>query len=271
MPVKLIALDLDGTLLDSGKNVPKENRDALRAASERGVIIVLASGRMTDSIAPYADVLGIDVHMMGYNGARVVGTAAEGRPVLFHNPLPSECADEVIDFHEENGVQLNYYLDEMLYSKDDDAMRPLAQLYVDRTKSPIRYVDTLRQFKGAEPTKLILLAEFERRNELYNELSPRFDGRAKLIKTDPEYLEVLNRDIDKGVALKGMCDALGIPVAESMACGDGDNDAEMIAAAGIGVAMANASDTSLAAADYVTENDHNAAGVAEAVKKFALQ
>jgi Cof subfamily protein (haloacid dehalogenase superfamily) len=271
MPVRLIALDLDGTLLDNGKNVPEENRDALRSAADEGVLIVLASGRMTDSIAPYAEVLGIDTRIMGYNGARVVGPVAEGRPVLFHRPLQAEYADDIIDFHETHEVQLNYYLDEKLYSRDDDAMRPLAQLYADRTKSVVHYVESLQQFKGNEPTKLILLAENERRNELYDRFRPELDGRVKLIKTDPEYLELLNRDIDKGIALKGMCETLGIPVEETMAFGDGDNDAEMIATAGIGVAMANASDASLAAADYVTERDHNAAGVAEAVEKFVLR
>ena len=270
MPIRLIALDLDGTLLDGGKGVPAENRAALQAAVEGGATVVLASGRMTPSIAPYADVLGIDVMILGYNGARVVGTAAEGRPVLVDVPLPSSCADEVIDYHEANGVQLNYYLDDMLYSRDDDSMRPMAELYVGRTRSPITYVESLQRFKGNDPTKLILMAEEPERNRLHDEFLPTLDGRAKLIKTDPEYLEFLNVDIDKGVALNMLCDTLGIPIEESMACGDGDNDAEMIAAAGVGVAMANASEKSLAAADYVTTHDHNAAGVAEAVHKFVL-
>ncbi|MFC1671842.1 Cof-type HAD-IIB family hydrolase [Planctomycetota bacterium] len=268
--IKLIALDLDGTLLDDERNVPKENKTALRAAADRGVVIVLASGRMTESIAPYADVLGIDVQIMGYNGARVVGTAADGRPVLFHRPLRSEYADYIIEFHEDSGVQLNYYLDEKLYAKNDERMRVWAEFYSDRTKSVVHYVDSLRQFKGSAPTKLILVSDPDRRNELYDEFRPKLSGTVNVIKTNPEYLEFLHVTVNKGVALQGMCDTLGISINQAMACGDGDNDTEMIAAAGVGVAMSNASEASLAAADYVTTNDNNAAGVAEAVEKYVL-
>jgi hydroxymethylpyrimidine pyrophosphatase-like HAD family hydrolase len=90
------------------------------------------------------------------------------------------------------------------------------------------------------------------------------------VRTDPEYLEFMERGTDKGVALAGLCEALGSPVAQAMACGDGDNDAEMLAAAGLGVAMANASAATRAAADEVSPLTNLEDAVADAVERHVL-
>jgi len=265
---KLIAADIDGTLLDDDKNFPERNREALLRAAEMGVTIVLASGRMTSCISPWYDLLGIDGPIIAYNGARVVGPAAEGRKALFHQPLQAEYADAVIEFHESSGVHLNYYLDDKLYAKDNDDMRQWVEVYSQRTGAEVNYVDSLREFRGNEPTKLILISAPDRRNELYDQFLERFGSDVSLTKTDPEYLEFLDSATSKATGLKALCASLGISLDEVIAFGDGDNDAPMLAVAGLGVAMPGSSEAALSAAGHVTQDDNNSGGVAEAVERF---
>ena len=89
---RLIAVDIDGTLLNDQKQIPPENIDALREAQSNGVAVAIASGRMPPLVEPIQDMLGMDCALISYNGGRVVGTRAEGRPVIYDNPLPADVA-----------------------------------------------------------------------------------------------------------------------------------------------------------------------------------
>lgn len=270
VPIRLIALDLDGTLLDDNKQISAATRDALHAAAARGVQIVLASGRMSPAITPVADDLAVDGPIISYNGARVIGPAAAGRDVWWNQPLPARYADELIAYHERHGIQMNYYLDDVLYSVDRPEMRPFLELYCRRTGSAPHFMSNLRGFIGREPTKIILLMKPSRRDELFDVFKKKYGGNVWVVKSDPEYLEFLNSAVNKGQAFRILCRRLGIDPAETMACGDGDNDADMLAAAGVGVAMANASEASKAAARYTTRRSNHEGGVAEAVERFVL-
>ncbi|MHC4253026.1 MAG: HAD family hydrolase, partial [Planctomycetota bacterium] len=124
-PIRLVALDLDGTLFDEEKKIPPRNRDALRAAADAGVVIALASGRMTDCIGPAADALGIDCPIIGYNGGLVRGKAADGRPVMFDRPLDARYGSELIDYCRGRYL-LNFYDDDRLYAEDGGVMRRMS-------------------------------------------------------------------------------------------------------------------------------------------------
>lgn len=267
--IRLIALDLDGTLLDEAKRISPRNRDALRRAVDTGVTVALASGRMTDCIAPTADALGIDCPIIAYNGAMARGKASGGRPVLFHRPLEAQYTRELVDFCR-GRYHLNLYFDDMLYSEERPSLRRFAEIYSTRTGARYNYVPDLARFDGRDTTKAIIIVDHPERERLHDEWAARLGPGVTLVKTDPEYLEFLERGTDKGVALAGLCEALGVPVEEAMALGDGDNDAEMLAAAGLGVAMANASAKTLAAADEVSPLTNNQDAVADAVERHVL-
>lgn len=128
----------------------------------------------------------------------------------------------------------------------------------------------LAPFAGLDPTKNIIITDHPERERLHDEWVARWGDKTTIVKTDPEYLEFLNRDTDKGVALEGLCRALGIPLEQAMAVGDGDNDAEMLARAGLGVAMANATEKTRAAADEVSPLTNAEDGVADAVERHVL-
>lgn len=267
--IRLIALDLDGTLLDAQKTISPRNRAALRRASELGVTVALASGRMTDCIAPTAERLGLDCPIIAYNGAMARGRAADGRPVLFHRPLEARHSKELIDFCRGRYL-LNVYFDDRVYAEDTPELRHFAELYSARTGAVYEFVPDLGPFEGRDTTKAITVTDPSDRERLHAEWLPRLGDATTIVRTDPEYLEFMERGTDKGVALVGLCRALGIPIEEAMACGDGDNDAEMLAAAGLGVAMANASPRTLAAADEVSPLTNLEDAVADAVERHVL-
>jgi len=266
----MIALDLDRTLLNTAGQVSPEDGAALRRTRDLGALIVLASGRMTAAIRPWYHRLGIDGPVIAYNGAMVRDSQDRGEPVLFEKALPAGYGDWLIDYADDNHFHLNYYLSDVLYANDDPGLRRFADIYANQTGSVFNFVASLQQFKGCAPTKIILITDPSipgsldprRRDELYDEFLARWDQQVSLFKTNPEYLEFLNREVDKGVGLAALAAAYDIAREEVMAFGDGDNDVPMLAWAGLGVAVANATPEVRAAANYVSPYTNDESAVA---------
>jgi hypothetical protein len=269
--IRLLALDLDGTLLDDGKQVPAENVAALKEAERDGVLICLASGRMLRAIEAIESRIGVDCIIIAYNGGKVVGRRSEGRPLLDHRPLSAEVAEAVVRFAEEHRHLLNFYDRDLLYAEDSPSYRELIELYARRTGSEYNLVKSLREsLAGVPPTKLILLAHLPERDQLYEVFRRELSQRAIVSRTEPEYLEIMAPDADKGRALSLIARRYGIEHDEIMAIGDAENDTGMMRAAGVGVAIANSPPYVKAAAKLVTERSNNDAGVAEAIRRWVL-
>jgi Cof subfamily protein (haloacid dehalogenase superfamily) len=274
--IRMVALDMDGTLFDGSGKIPEENKRILREVSEKGVYIVLASGRMTDCMIPTADLLGIDCPIIVYNGAMVRNAALDGRKVIFHKPLPAEYGDKLIDYSLKNHFLLNYYLDDRLYVQYDPSLRKYMDIYAAQTGATFHFVQDIEKFKGNKPTKLILVTDASepgnfdsrRRNEQYEYFDSVLGGEVTLIKTNPEYIEFMNKEVDKGVGLIKLAEYCKISIEEIIAFGDGDNDAQMLATAGIGIAMANAGEKARRAANIVSKWTNNQAGVAKVLKQY---
>lgn len=268
--IKLLALDLDGTLLRKDYTIGERTLKAVHEAHRRGIKIVLNSGRMTPSMEKPADLLGLDVYLISYNGAVGTSTRAEKRERLFHQPILLNVAKELVALATDRHLQLNYYLDEIVYSEDHEDLAHFVELYKKRTGAPYQMVESLESCTDRAPTKGLFVLENADRDALYEELEPVYAGRATVVKTEPEYLEFLHPDVDKGVGLTGLCESLGIEMSQVMAIGDSDNDEPVIRAAGWGVGVANAKEKVRAAADAITENDCDNDGVAEALERWVL-
>ena len=268
-PIRLIAVDVDGTLVDDNKQIPEANRRALRAAIDRGVGVAIASGRMVQSIELLEARLAIDCALIAYNGGMVVGPKSEGRQRLFHQPLPASIADLVCEFALRRGYVLNYYLDEILYT--DETLRDghLGHLYAKRSGMTYEFTD-LARFAGRDPTKLILLAEPEEAPALRDRFAVDFSGAANVVITEPKYVEFMAPGVNKSTALPTLAVHYGVGLDEVLVVGDADNDREMVEAAGLGVAVANARPSVLDVADVVTERTNNEGAVAEAVARWVL-
>jgi len=270
VPIRLIALDLDGTLLRSDHTVGARSIAALRAAQAQGVEIVLASGRMTPAMEPTATALGLDVVLVSYNGAAVCGRVADGRERMFHRPLQTDVAGELYAFARQERLQINYYLDDVIVSEDGPHLRPWIDIYRDRTGSPYRFVESLEGYLHREPTKLLMVMEPTRREEVAEVWKAKLGARADVVKTDPEYLEFLAPGADKGAAITYLARARGFGLDAVMAMGNGENDVPMLKRAGLSVAVSNACGHCRDAAQHVTENDHDHDAVAEAVERWVL-
>ncbi|NIM04346.1 MAG: HAD hydrolase family protein, partial [Armatimonadetes bacterium] len=159
MNFRILALDLDRTLLNDDHQISSQDATALQEAAARGLHVVFASGRMSDSIRRYPDSLGLDGPIISYNGGMARDSRGRGDAVLTEIPLPAQYADKLIDYARAEHFHLNYYLDEVLYACDDPKLRRFADLYNSRTGSPYQFVPDLERFKGRSPTKIILLAD----------------------------------------------------------------------------------------------------------------
>ncbi len=267
--IRLIALDVDGTLLDDQKRLPPANREALQEARARGVRVAIASGRMMPSIEPIEKALEIDCAVIAYNGGKVMSTRAEGRRCLSHSPLAAEIAGGLIRFSREGDYLLNFYHEDVLYAEDSPRRRGLMEIYSGRTGAEYHITD-LDRFQGISPTKLILLAPTEERDRLHERFRRELAGKANVTKSDPEYLEFMAPGVDKGSALPVLASHYGIERGEVLAVGDADNDRELLAEAGLGVAVANAWEGARAAARRITRRTNNEGAVAEAVERWVL-
>jgi Cof subfamily protein (haloacid dehalogenase superfamily) len=210
------------------------------------VHVIVVTGRMFRSVRPYVDEAGIDDPVICYQGA-VVADPVTGE-FLRHVPIPRERALEVIDTVVPLGYHLNCYVDDELYVAE---ITPEARRYADFQHLDIHAVGPLRDWLRADPTKLVAVGDPAALDELEAELEPRFAGRLFISKSLPYFLEFAHPDVSKGAGLQFVADRLGFDAAHTVACGDGENDRELLDWAGFGVAVANAHEDILARADLV--------------------
>jgi len=234
--IKLAAIDLDGTLLGSDHTISAGNRAAVRRAVGAEAIIVLASGRQFDTINAFAVHLGLspDAPIIAYNGAMI---RTHGRKTWFYRPLPAAASSRIVDFCALNGYHLNYYLDDVLYVRED---REYGRLYQKRTGTVPLVMGNLSLFEGQCPTKLLLIASTEMTNRLLALFQAEFGDALYITKTEDEYLEFMAPNVSKGQALAETARRLGLMPSQCAAFGDSYNDISMLEWAGLGVAMENA-------------------------------
>ncbi len=268
MPIRLLALDLDGTLTTSEKTVTKRTRDALNAAAAQGVTVVLATGRPVPGTMPLADDLGLK-DMGGYvlasNGSSVYDCAKE-RDVFF-DTLPMEYYDEILSLNDTYGCTALTYDDTHILTENAKHKYVLAESI--NCNMPIREVPSLRKEVTTPVSKFLLVEDHEKLVPLEQALRERFGDVLDIFFATPYFLDVNPKGAEKGAGLKRLTDLLGIPSADVMACGDGYNDLGMLKWSGLGVAMGNAYGPVQEAADVVTDtNDRD--GVAKAIEKYIL-
>lgn len=261
--IRLIAVDLDKTLLDESLGVPARNRAALAAAAAQGVTVAIATGRTHDSAARYARQLGLDAPIISYNGAMV--RRLDAAEPMRHVRLPADLAAEIVELLVHRMIDFMYFLDGQLYVPRMDHW---AYGYRARTGDQPCVAGDLRRFAGADPTKLLLLGTPQQTRERYDFFSAHYGDRIYCTISLPEYMEILHPCATKAEALRWLAAHLGIDMAQTMAIGDSLNDLEMVQAAGVGVFMPDADEELRAQADFVPSERRT--GVAEAVETLVL-
>jgi Cof subfamily protein (haloacid dehalogenase superfamily) len=201
---------------------------------------------MFRAVRPYVTEAGIDDPVICYQGA-VVADPVTGE-FLRHVPIPRAVALEAIDAVVGAGFHLNCYVDDLLYVAE---VTPEARSYADFQGLEIHAVGPLHEWLRADPTKLVAVGDPDALDALEAELKPRFAGRLFISKSLPYFLEFAHPDVSKGAGLQFVAERLGFDSANTVACGDGENDRELLDWAGFAVAVANAHEDILARADLV--------------------
>jgi Cof subfamily protein (haloacid dehalogenase superfamily) len=208
--------------------------------------VIVVTGRMFRAVRPYLEEAGLDDPVICYQGA-VVADPVTGE-FLRHVPIPLETALEAIDAVVGAGFHINCYVDDLLYVAE---VTPEARAYADFQNLQIHAVGPLRRWLHDDPTKLVAVGDPAELDVREAELKPRFAGRLFVSKSLPYFLEFAHPDVSKGSGLQFVADLLAFTPPETVACGDGENDRELLDWAGFGVAVANAHQEILARAQLV--------------------
>ncbi len=261
-PIRLIALDLDGTLVDLGLKFSPRVKATIAAAQARGVGVTLATGRSLISARPFAEALNICMPLICYQGGLIV--ECDGR-VLHRAVLGRHLAAQVLALSESNGWHATLYREGEFYLSE--LRRPL-EFYQGFLNPVIHQAADLHELLDRDPDKLIIITEGNG-DEILAGLRQHLDGQASIVRSHELFIEVNPLGVDKGAGLAWTADYLGVPQACVMAVGDQDNDVPMLAWAGLSVAMGDGSPAAQAAADWIAptlEED----GAAVAIEKFVL-
>jgi Cof subfamily protein (haloacid dehalogenase superfamily) len=262
-PVRLIALDLDGTLLYPDHSISERAQNAIGEARRRGVRVTVATGRMYMSSIPFVKEIQVDMPFVTSQGA-MVRTVDGG--VLSHQPIPAPIAREVADYALTHGHHVNVYIHDMVYvQKDGKTIQEYAKYFT----TPYEICDLRELLKTMAPTKILFLEDEKTMPALQAALNGLFGDRLHMVLSHPAFLEVNHPDTNKWNAIMDIGRLYGIEGDEIMAIGDSPNDLEMIRDAGWGVAMGNAMEEIKQAARLITDaNDQD--GVAKAIERWVL-
>lgn len=246
-PYRLVALDLDDTLLGRDLVFTPRVRRAVQAAMDVGLMVTLATGRMFRSALPLARELGMTLPIICYQGALVKDPLS--MEVLFHRPVPLENARQIIQMTRNWGLHVNVYVDDELYVA---RVTPEAESYVRIAQVPVHPVGDLLEFLKSPPTKVVIVSDEATIDRVMGDLRKMFGQTLYVTKSLPMFCEIAHPGCNKGTALAFLAAHLGVSREETVAVGDGLNDLEMVQWAGLGIAMGNAPQQLRDAAGWVT-------------------
>lgn len=270
--IKLIATDIDGTLLDHKRRLSFANRRALEEARSQGIKVVLCSGRpylaMKDLIIDI-DLLGPEDYSVAFNGGQILHNQSQTR--VYQELLNYEDFSLWRQLAQEYGLDINPVDGQWVYQALDGP----TSYYVNKvTTAPFMEMDFAKFDSETAFIKFVLTKGEDNITDLSERMKARLEVQGlvqhyQVIRSHDFQLEIMPANVSKANALAILCQRLAIQPSEVMTLGDQENDRSMIQWSGIGVAMGNAIPTLKEEADYVTLH-HNDSGVAQAIRKFVL-
>ncbi len=269
MDYKLIALDIDGTLTNSKKEITPRTRYALLEAQAQGKRLVLASGRHPIGVYPIARDLCMDSYggyIMSFNGGKIIDCTTDRTIVT--KLFPREYLPDIISVLQDSNITVITWDDKRIFA--NDTVNDYTYVEKDVLKTEMVVVEDFVSKIKFDINKILLAGEPDELDEYQKILSKRYDGLLEIYKSAPYFLELMPFGVSKGSMLPLLLDHLGINRDELMAFGDHYNDLTMIGYAGMGVAMGNGEAEIKKIANYVCpSNDDD--GIAETLNKFVLK
>ncbi len=264
--IKLVTIDLDGTLFDNIKNISNENKRAIKEARKKGAYIVLATGRPFNGVKATLEELGLTSkkdYVIIYNGGKILNVGT--KEVIHSSTIKGSYVKELYKKSLDENVFIH------AFKENEDLITPQKNPYtlVEETINKIN-ADVFN-FNIIKDDDLFIKAMLVEKDEEITRITPKFKelykGKYSVLRSSKIFLEFLNKNTNKGKALEFLANYLNIDMKETMAIGDADNDIPMIKKAHVGVAMENAFNEVLEVADFITKSNLNS-GVAYAIDKY---
>lgn len=267
-PYKYLALDVDGTLQNSSKQITEHTRETIIHAQEMGVKVIISSGRPTYGCAPLAEELQLEKfggYILAFNGGEITEWATKKQ--MYEKTVPAEHIPLLYHNAKDNGYDiLVYHGNEIII---EDATNKYANLSSTRNRMKIHEVTSFLDAVQFPIQKCLIVGEPDGLCILEEKMKAEFEGKLNVCRSEPYFMEITPSNIDKAKCLAVLLDKIGAKREELIACGDAPNDKAMIEYAGLGVAMGNAHDSVKEVADFITlTNDED--GVAHVVERFII-
>lgn len=270
--IKLLVLDIDGTIAGESNEIRLPVLRAIQSAQERGVQVAIATGRMYRSALRFHREVASTLPLMAYQGAWIQDPNTQH--LHLHLPVPRQTAVALLDYFEQPQLRsllsVHFYIHDQLYVRE---LTPETQIYSERSGVEAIAVGDLRQVLTAEPTKVLALSDDTSVIEqLLGNLRQQYTPESLyLTKSVATFFEATNPLVNKGAGVRYLAEEiLGLQAANVMTIGDNFNDLEMLEYAGIGVAMGNAPAEVKVAAQWVAP-DVEEDGAAAAIEEFVLR
>jgi len=266
--IKMLVLDIDGTLTNSNKDISENTKRGIKNIMERGHKVVLASGRPTPGMRRYAEELELEKYggyLLSFNGGRIIDCRSGA--IVYQKVLPASVIRGLYKFAEDRDAGIITYLGDKII------LGTRADKYIEIESRingmPIKKVDNFVEYVDFDVNKCLITAEPDKAAVYVEELQEKYGEILSIYRSEPFFIEVMPKNIDKANSIDRMLSTVGLTRENIICCGDGYNDMSMIQYAGVGVAMENAQPEVKEAADYITDSNDND-GIVKVIDKFIL-
>lgn len=266
---KLLVLDIDGTVTNSEKKLLTQTRKAIIELQERGVRVVLASGRPPQGVIPIAKELELSrfhSYILSHNGAKIIDCTT--RECIYEKHLPLHIPGRLWKDALAHGIGICTYRDDQLIAGTQTD--PYMELEAGITGLPIQYREDFGTYVRFPVNGCLLTGDPHDMEIVESILRKKYFHETEIFYSEPYFLEVIPKNVDKAYGLKHLLKILNLKNDEMVCCGDSFNDIRMIQYAGVGVAMKNGQEKLKAVANYVTKNDNDHDGIVEVIERFFL-
>lgn len=266
MDYQMLVLDIDGTLINSKKEISPATKEALINIQEQGLIIVLASGRPTQGIRLIAEQIQLGRfgnYILSYNGAKIINCGTG--EVIFRKILPNEVIPQLYDEAIRHNVGILTYNNDCIIA----GTKPDGYMIIESNINgiPIIEVDDFKTYVTFDIPKCLMTGLPTHLEKVEKILKSKYNNYLNIYRSEPFFLEVMPQNIDKANSLSKLLGSLSLTADQMICCGDGFNDISMIEYAGLGIAMQNAQELVKDVSDYVT-NSNDEDGILHVINRF---
>lgn len=262
--IKMLVLDIDGTIFRKDYTASEKVKRTLKNLVDEGIKVVLATGRMYTATKFIAQELGLNTPVVSYQGG-LIRNFLNNDEILYEKTMDTTLSRIIINELKKKNIYFNLYIDDVLMVEKDSQ---IIKDYVDARNIEYKIIGNCEDYDLTGLNKILAIDPDTKLIEsLQKEMAEKYGEKLYIIRSTPIFCEFSHAEATKGNAIRHLANMWGIKKEEIMACGDQDNDIEMFLAAGVKVAMGNATDSLKEIADYVTETVDND-GVVCAVAKF---